>query len=94
MSEDEVAVLNDVACPRCGCWLKKNFECGCGAVHSDYCVNCGRFTTLPPYQTLELCEGFGQARCEKGPVMHNHPPEERAERIKAYFEKVKKERGT
>ena len=66
------AQINTVACPRCGCWLKKEFDCNCGQVHDDYCGNCGRWVSLPPTEHVEL-SNFNDP-CTAGPVMHEHRP--------------------
>lgn len=75
--------LNNKPCPRCACFLIDHFRCGCGAVESDYCVNCGRFTTADGLTELTELD----AKCEKGRVEHEHPSEEKTERINVYFEK-------
>jgi len=89
---DNEVTLNTVDCPRCGCWLKTLFEGGCGQVHSDYCVNCGRFTSLPRAEHTEKC--LGDRQCTFGPVMHVH---DRAAKIKAleedFAKAVKRERN-
>lgn len=79
---NQETVLNDKGCSRCGCWLKKHFKCGCGDVESDYCVNCGRWTTLGQGVFVELSEY--DVRCEVGSVMHEHHPEEKSTRIAAW----------
>lgn len=69
MHRDQVEI-NTVDCPRCGCFLKKKFLCNCGQVHSDYCGNCGRFTSLSRTEHVEPCL-FDQP-CNAGPVHHDH----------------------
>jgi hypothetical protein len=71
-------------CPRCGCHLAHLFECGCGAVHSDYCCNCGRFTDLPREAHIEL--GPYDVPCEHGAVAHEHPEKEKLERLNQYLD--------
>jgi hypothetical protein len=62
--------LVDGPCPRCGCHMVRLFDCDCGEVHSDYCVNCGRFTSLGATEHTEMSEY--DAPCVKGLVMHDH----------------------
>lgn len=78
-----------VPCPRCGCYLTRHFACNCGEVHSDYCVNCGRFTSLSPSKSIKLSPN--DARCEAGPTMHAHPFEEKAQRMAAVHELIRQE---
>lgn len=85
MSEAKQVSLNTVDCPRCGCWLKSLFVCGCGDVHSDYCVNCGRFTSLPRSEHTE--KNMGDRQCEFGPVMHEHSDDDKAKHLKEDFAK-------
>jgi len=80
--------VSGTPCPRCGCHLVKNFKCGCGEVHSDYCVNCGRFTTLGPTEAIEL--GPYDARCGSGLIAHEHSDEEKAERLEKAFKKARR----
>jgi hypothetical protein len=83
--------VSDEACPRCGCHLVRAFACNCGAVHSDYCVNCGRFTSLCRMDYVELSEL--DVPCVEGAVPHVHAPEERAARLRAYMESVRSRAG-
>lgn len=80
-------ILRPTPCPKCGCHMARTFECGCGAVHDDYCVNCGRFVSVPPDRSTELTEV--DARCPCGPVQHDHPPEEKSARVQAFYEKIR-----
>lgn len=87
----EASVLGDVACPRCGCWLKRHFRCGCGDVDRDSCVNCGRWTDLPRDQYAEL-DGY-DVLCEAGRVAHEHSDEEKSARISAWMSGLPKNQG-
>jgi len=82
-------MISDTPCPRCGCFIVKKFECGCGAVHSDYCNNCGRWTTLLPTEYAAL--GDIDARCEAGRVPHEHSSEEKTARIAAHIARLRRE---
>ncbi len=73
-------------CPRCGCYLINHFECGCGTVHDDCCVNCGRWVSLAQTEHVEL-SGI-DARCTVGPVIHEHSEDEKAARIERYMQHV------
>lgn len=81
-----IAWLAAIPCPRCGCYVAANFECGCGACKSDYCVNCGRWCDLPASEHVEL--SFADRRCEKGNVLHAHDPAEKLARITEHFDKL------
>jgi hypothetical protein len=50
-------------CVACGCHLVSTFECNCGAVHGDYCENCGGFLGL---------DMWWSGRCTAGAVEHVH----------------------
>lgn len=76
--------LANTGCPRCGCYMTHSFDCNCGAVHSDTCVNCGRFTHFDVTEHTQMAEG--DIRCPHGAVEHEHPPEEQAARLKAFFD--------
>lgn len=82
--------LNAAPCFRCGCHLAKAFDCFCGAVHDDHCVNCGRWLSLPPEDALDL--GLIDELCTAGPVDHQHTSEEKERRIAAVFARVKETR--
>ncbi len=71
--------LSDVPCPRCGCYLTSLFECNCGEVHSDYCANCGRFTSLPATDGVRMSD-FDE-KCEHGHAAHVHSSEEKQARV-------------
>lgn len=73
-------------CPRCGCWCVRNFECGCGEVHSDYCVNCGRFTSLARDEHVKLSEV--DVRCARGRELHDHDEGEKLARIDDWQNRV------
>jgi hypothetical protein len=73
------AKLSDTPCPRCGCYITRLFECHCGEVHSDYCDNCGRFTSIAPTESVRLSD-FDDT-CTHGHAAHVHSPEERQARI-------------
>jgi len=64
--------INDEPCPRCGCFVVRHFECNCGQVHADTCINCGRYTfpalARDEYTTLSEFD----VACTAGPVMHEH----------------------
>lgn len=75
--------LADLACPKCGCHMRQHFDCNCGAVHDDYCLNCGRFVSLPADESIEL--EVIDVRCAAGRCPHDHPAEERAARIALFF---------
>lgn len=79
MIHHEESVVRDIPCDRCGCYAAKHFECGCGEVHGDYCVNCGRFVDADSPPVLGL---FDQ-RCEVGAVPHDHPWSEKAPYMEA-----------
>ena len=79
-------MISDKPCPRCGCYLIKEFKCNCGAVHDNHCVNCGRWASLPPTEHVEL--GPTDARCDAGPVEHEHSVAEKRARIRRFFEKA------
>jgi len=78
--------LGSEPCPRCGCWLVNQFTCNCGEVHSDHCVNCGRWTFphLARDEYTELDET--DVACTAGTVLHEHDPAEKAARkLDAFF---------
>ncbi len=81
--QDPELRLVDGPCPRCGCHMVRLFDCDCGEVHSDYCVNCGRFTSLGATEHTEMSEY--DAPCVKGMMMHDHPSSEQVARIDAVF---------
>jgi hypothetical protein len=84
---ESVPRLSKTPCPRCGCLAVRLFECDCGEAHSDYCVNCGRFTSLSPTSHIDLADGL-YARCEQGAVPHDHPAAEQEARLDAYLKKI------
>jgi hypothetical protein len=67
--------------------MAHHFACNCGAVHSDCCDNCGRFTSLARDEHIEMCES--DAPCDKGQVEHIHTDEERSKRIDAFFARAR-----
>jgi hypothetical protein len=73
------ARLSDTACPKCGCYMTRHFECGCGEIHSDYCDNCGRFTSLALTESTQMSD-FDE-KCTHGAVAHNHAPAEKQARV-------------
>jgi hypothetical protein len=83
------AKLLTAPCPRCGCYVAKHFDCNCGAVHDDYCINCGRWVSLPSDQYTTLTE-LDEA-CEKGAVLHEHSDEEKKHRLDAFYARVRTE---
>ena len=70
MGQVNNAFLATSACPRCGCFQLRHFECRCGEIHSDYCDNCGRFSSLKSDEYIELSPI--NVRCENGPIVHVH----------------------
>jgi hypothetical protein len=72
--------LNTGDCPRCGCWIVKSTKCHCGAVHGNYCANCGRWAApalkRTQYTELEPMPGkfadLVPKRCLLGRVEHDH----------------------
>lgn len=68
--------LADSPCSACGCYQAFVFECGCGAVHSDVCYNCGGFVDMkhdPIEKQNEGLDGYAWAgRCGAGHVEHAH----------------------
>ena len=80
--------LSPKSCPRCGCHMRAHFECGCGAVHSDYCTNCGRFTDLPDDAYAELSDP--DVPCTAGQQIHVHTDEEKVGRLDAHMRRIKK----
>ncbi len=74
--------INDVACPRCSCWVVKDLTCGSASIHDvDYCENCGRYAApaLRPDQHTDLgpdLQEFGPLAlpCKLGQVLHRHHP--------------------
>lgn len=81
------AWVGDQACPRCGCWMRAHFSCGCGQCNDDYCLNCGRFSSLPLAAFIELSPM--DAACAHGPTVHRHPCTEVNERIERWIEQQK-----
>ena len=71
------------ACTTCGCHMMRPFEYNCGAVHGDFCLNCGRRIGAEPGRLTEV-----DLRCERGATPHDHPPSETADRIKAWHDKL------
>lgn len=65
----ETILVRDAPCAGCGCYAAKHFECNCGEVHSDYCVNCGRFVDADSPPVLSVHD----RRCKHGAVVHDHP---------------------
>lgn len=90
MTHAEDAVLG-ARCPRCGCHVRKHFECNCGEVHDDYCLNCGRWCSLGVAEHVEL-DQLLDAPCERGAVMHEHPSEEKTTRIDRYLRNIRRDR--
>lgn len=80
-------ILHDSSCPRCGCHQRRHFECGCGAVHDDYCDNCNRWSSLPANEHVELSEL--DAPCSAGKADHVHTEAEKSARIDAMFNRIK-----
>lgn len=67
--------LADEPCSACGCHQAYVFECGCGAVHSDVCYNCGGHVDVahPPIEVQN--EGLSlqwAGRCTEGVREHAH----------------------
>lgn len=62
--------ISDKPCTACGCYEAFTFECNCGAVHSDVCYHCGRYTNM----VHKPVDGTGRwdQRCTMGPVEHKH----------------------
>jgi hypothetical protein len=79
--------IAETPCPRCNCCLRQKFDCNCGAVHDDYCVNCDRFVSIPPPDHIELSEI--DRRCDFGRFPHEHSQEEKLKRIDEYIRKVR-----
>ena len=69
MKHGESVLVRDTPCAKCGCYAAKHFECNCGEVHGDYCVNCGRFVNAHSPPVL----GVHDRRCKHGAVPHDHP---------------------
>jgi transcription elongation factor Elf1 len=57
--------VNDVACPRCSCWVVIRAEDGL-----EFCGNCGRYTSLSPTEFTDL--GVYDKRCDVGKQLHAH----------------------
>ena len=74
--------LSAVPCPRCGCHLARVFECNCGACKDDYCVNCGRFCSLPRNEFLELAPY--DLACSAGREAHEHTQADKHDRMEAW----------
>lgn len=83
MDHSEENKLLPDPCPRCGCHMAQTFHCNCGAVHSDVCLNCGRYTTLPRDEHIEMSEF--DLPCKKGTVVHEHPWKEKEAHMNAVF---------
>lgn len=68
------AFVNTEDCPRCGCWMAHKFECNCGAVHANCCLNCGRYTapSLSRDQYVSEEDKRYCTPCTAGPVEHQH----------------------
>lgn len=86
---EPATVVGETPCPRCGCYLTRHFECGCGEVHDDYCVNCGRWVSLAPTEHVELSI---DAACTAGRVPHVHSAAEKRASIDAYFKSIHNEK--
>ena len=69
MTDHNERMVRDTPCAACGCYAAKHFKCFCGAVHSDHCVNCGRFVDANSPAVL----GTHDRRCKHGAVSHDHP---------------------
>ncbi len=73
-------------------WIVKqgadNRKCGCGAVHSDYCVNCGRWSDLPLDQHATMIDGYDEP-CTAGKVPHEHTDAEKEARIDRYIARAR-----
>jgi len=83
----EKDVLSPVPCPRCSCYLVRHFDCFCGEVHSDYCSNCRRWTSLELHEYAEM-DAWNEV-CRAGPVIHVHTAEEQSQRLKKQLDMVK-----
>ena len=59
------------------------FECGCGACRDDYCVNCGRFCSLPREEFLDLAPY--DLACGAGPEAHEHTQSDKHDRMEAWM---------
>jgi hypothetical protein len=66
--------IADKPCTGCGCYQAFLFECGCGAVHSDVCYNCGGFVDVEHKPIPENGDGWSK-RCREGAVPHTHTHE-------------------
>lgn len=75
MAENK-SFVNTEDCPRCGCFMAEHFECNCGAMHGDHCLNCGRYTapTLTRDQYVSEEDKAYVTPCTLGPVEHMHAP--------------------
>jgi hypothetical protein len=82
VSENGTIYLAPKPCTCCGCFLTYEFECNCGQVHSDVCLNCNRFADMQ-HQSVEALNAEWEAefpgdpppdtRCTAGAVEHEHP---------------------
>lgn len=63
--------IADKPCTRCGCFEAFVFECGCGAVHSDVCYNCGGYVDMQHEPLKDGGDGWTK-RCTAGAVEHRH----------------------
>ena len=82
--------LSEKPCPRCGCYIRGHFKCNCGCVEKDFCQNCGRWTDLANDAFIELAPS--DAICSQGKTAHLHSEEEKSQRTKEWFERIKKAR--
>lgn len=81
-------VLSVVPCPRCECHMVRTFDCTCGAVHDEFCANCGRWTSLPTTHALVL--GPIDEVCKEGRTDHQHFFEKKEQRIVEFFSMTRK----
>lgn len=74
MASGKQTFINTEDCPRCGCWMVHKFECNCGAVHANCCLNCGRYTapSLSRDQYVSEEDKRYCTPCTVGPVEHQH----------------------
>lgn len=75
-------ILSEKPCPRCKCHMQAEFKCGCGAMHDNFCRNCGRFCSIADDKAVEL--SIFDAECPVGYAFHNHPLAEKLQRIADY----------
>ena len=87
MASDDQTFVNTEDCPRCSCWMARKFECNCGAIHANCCLNCGRYTAPSLSRDQYVSEEDKQfcAPCTAGPVEHAHDAEERAQKVEEFF---------